>query len=244
MSFSGRCEGSVLRPRRSFALPRNAAVDSAIVVNHLRNCATIADGLEFKFGEHSFYEIQLDECVHLWINKLLGAVGNQHFRCPKLFLRLRHLNAASAVDLMAFTRNALCENTKSNALSNISLDISYEALEALTVAHFLQWPYMQNLEDIRLQIVRLRLSITICVFGMIWCAKKHIIDQKPFVFQQLLGSDAPGDPIWIGDFFQLPNCKTIVVTYTTVGYHGPDCSEQIFVVLRNFINVSRKSRSF
>lgn len=144
------CDEVQLSPERTFWLPRNVAIDSAIAVNHLRNCATTPDGLTFEVDGN------FDDCVAGWVSKLLYFVKN--FRFEILNLHAEYAETAEVIAFLKITRFPLHTKTKVDGLRDIWLRVCYEALEDLVEESFLQWPYMQNLERIHLEVVSLRLE--------------------------------------------------------------------------------------
>ncbi|KAH7708939.1 hypothetical protein AAVH_23785, partial [Aphelenchoides avenae] len=138
------CDEVQLSPERTFWLPRNVAIDSAIAVNHLRNCATTPDGLTFEVDGN------FDDCVAGWVSKLLYFVKN--FRFEILNLHAEYAETAEVIAFLKITRFPLHTKTKVDGLRDIWLRVCYEALEDLVEESFLQWPYMQNLERIHLEV--------------------------------------------------------------------------------------------
>ncbi|KAH7705515.1 hypothetical protein AAVH_27277 [Aphelenchoides avenae] len=133
-----------LSPDRRFWLPRDAAVDSATVLNHLSNCATTQDALTFEIEG-----VLIDDCVTDWFSDMLYCVENFRFEC--LILRLEYGYTAEVIAFLKFTRFPLRANTEVDGLRDVWLQVCYEALEALTEERFLEWPYMQALDHIHLE---------------------------------------------------------------------------------------------
>lgn len=97
-------------------------------------------------------EIDIDS-VRDWVSGLLRSVEN--FRFATLNMNLEPLEAAEASEFLKSTSLALHRNTDFDGLSDVCLQLFYPALEVLGEEHFLQWPYMQNLKRIYLEMVRL-----------------------------------------------------------------------------------------
>lgn len=135
-----------LSPDRSFTLARNVAVDSAVAANHLRNCTASAEGFGIEFDGRA-----IADSVALWTSGLLRSAEN--FRFAKLDLDLAYVHADGVLDFMVSTRDALLLSTAVNGLCGVWLQTGYLALEALVTAQFLQWPCMQSLEHIHLEMV-------------------------------------------------------------------------------------------
>ncbi|KAH7708941.1 hypothetical protein AAVH_23788, partial [Aphelenchoides avenae] len=144
MCFFVSCDEADFCPDRTFNLRRNAAVDSAVAVNHLRNCtAPVADGFGIEFP-------QIDDSFAPWVNGLLRSAEN--FRFPKLDVILETTDTAGIIDFMMSTRDAFLGSIGANGLCKISLHTGFDTLERLVEARFLQWPYVQNLEHIQLEL--------------------------------------------------------------------------------------------
>ncbi|KAH7724133.1 hypothetical protein AAVH_08393 [Aphelenchoides avenae] len=190
---------------RIFTMPRNAAVDSAIAVNHLRNC-TAGQSFEFDVCHYDYDDknLKLDYSVRHWMSSLLVSIKDYNLHFNGLYLRLGRVSPAHAVDFLSSSSIALRWCAKYNALRNVSLAINYEALEDLVEECFLQLTYVQSLEHIKLSI-------------------------------SVFGPDPPDDHSWIRGLFQLPNCKMILVKYTPRGQHEHDCSEDVFGVLQETV---------
>lgn len=131
-----------------FWLPRDAAIDSAVAVNHLRNCATTLDGLTFVADGDN-----IDDCVADWVSDLLYCTEN--FRFEILNLHLEYALTAEVIAFMKFTRFPLHANTELDGLRTVCLRVYDEALEPLAEERFLEWPYMHALEHIHVEAVRL-----------------------------------------------------------------------------------------
>lgn len=142
---------SQLYSNRMFMISRNAAVDSAVAVNHLRNCMAPPIGFEFdvKYDEDENI-VSLDNSVGPWISKLLCSAEN---RFTNLDLSLQQVNAADAAHFLTSASHALDSRINSNGLRTVTLRLAHDALEVLTEEHFLRWFCVQNMERTGLEIV-------------------------------------------------------------------------------------------